>query len=213
MIPADKPQRRMCGLILAGGRARRFGQDKRFAALGAAALIDHAIARMKPQVDALILSSNDPVPGWDTLRHISDKYADQGPLIGIAGGLQYAADQGFNWLITAPADTPFYPQDLAHRLLEGAGVDQQAAAMPQIGFAACGGQVHPVFGAWPTALAGALQNLIDGGERKIDRAAQALAKIYRVQWASDPKFGDPFFNINHQHELAQAQQRYTAAHR
>ena len=35
------------GLILAGGQARRFGTDKRFAELGGQPLINHAIGRLK----------------------------------------------------------------------------------------------------------------------------------------------------------------------
>lgn len=194
---------RGCGLILAGGKARRFGQDKRFADLGGKHLIDHAIGRLKGQVDQLVLSSNDPIPGWEDLTHLADQREAQGPLLGIAEGLAFAADEGFDWLVTAPADSPFFPEDMAQRLLDG-------ATSGTIRFAESRGRTHPVFGAWPTMKVAALFASIAEGERKIDRAAGAIAQVETQTWPTDGPGGDPFFNINRHDDLARAEGIYAA---
>jgi len=53
---------KICGVILAGGLARRMGGgDKPLAALGNGTLIDHVIDRLSPQVDTFVINANgDP---------------------------------------------------------------------------------------------------------------------------------------------------------
>ena len=187
---------RVCGLVLAGGKARRFGQDKRFALLNGTPLINHAITALCGQVDEVALSCNDTIPGFDHLVHLADQRAQEGPLLGIAEGLAYALDEGFDWLVTVPADSPFFPADLCERLV---GSDLQ------IRFAESSGRIHPVFGAWPTMLTPALFAEIAKGERKIDRAAAAIAPVHTFEWATTD--GDPFFNVNRTEDLKAAEAR------
>ena len=194
---------RVCGLILAGGKARRFGKDKRFADLGGKPLIQHAIDRLAPQVDELVLSANDTIPGSEHLVHLADQRAEQGPLLGIAEGLAYARDEGFDWLITAPADSPFFPFDMTARLLD-------AQENPAIRFAFSAGRIHPVFGAWPVAVTAGLFAEIAEGERKIDRAAEALTGVHSALWPIDPLMGDPFFNVNRDSDMKRAEDLYAS---
>ena len=199
-----QPKISTCGLVLAGGRARRFGRDKRFAEIAGRPLIDHAIARLAPQVDQVVLSTPDDIPGYEELIHIADQELGQGPLLGIAEGMAFAADEGFDWLITVPADSPFAPNDLVLRLTD-------LSLTAPIRFAGSGGQRHPIFGAWPTDLTAALWALIAAGERKIDRAAEALGTYAVIDWPADLALGDPFFNINTDADLQAAQDLYVAS--
>ncbi|HUC72338.1 MAG TPA: NTP transferase domain-containing protein, partial [Stellaceae bacterium] len=50
------------GVLLAGGQSRRMGGgDKALRLLGGISLLDRVIARLRPQVDALVLNANgDP---------------------------------------------------------------------------------------------------------------------------------------------------------
>lgn len=126
------------GAILAGGRSRRFGSDKAAAMLNGVALLDHVIARLRPQVDALVICGRD-VAG---MTCIADRpSSDLGPLGGLNAALRHGAIHGFATVISVPCDTPILPADLAGRLVPHAPA--VAAAIP-------------VIGAWPTALAGDL---------------------------------------------------------
>jgi molybdopterin-guanine dinucleotide biosynthesis protein A len=52
---------RIAGLILAGGESRRMGTDKALVTLSGRPMIEHVIARLGPQVEALAISANgDP---------------------------------------------------------------------------------------------------------------------------------------------------------
>ena len=86
-------------------------------------------------------------------------------------------------------------------------MDSALAANATIAFAQSLGRTHPFFGAWPTKATQDLFAEIAKGERKIDRAAQAVgrAPICAVNW--DAENGDPFFNINHKGDLEIAERR------
>ncbi len=83
------------GLVLAGGLARRMGGgDKPLRLLGGRPLLDHVLARITPQVAAVVLNANgDPArfAGFG-LPVVADPLPDHpGPLAGILAGLEWAA--------------------------------------------------------------------------------------------------------------------------
>ena len=108
------------GVILAGGLARRMGgRDKAFLSLGGGTLLDRALARLGPQVDALAINSNgDPAAFADhdapLVPDLDDSRA--GPLAGVLAGLTHAEGAGASHVVTVAVDTPFFPSDLVERL-------------------------------------------------------------------------------------------------
>ena len=105
---------------------------------------------------------------------------------------------GAPWLLSIATDTPFFPRDLAARLL--AAVTAEGA---QLACAASAGQAHPVFGLWPVALAAELRRaLVEEDMRKID-AWTARYRLATVDFPLDPI--DPFFNTNRPEDLAEAE--------
>ena len=108
--------------------------------------------------------------------------------------------------MTAACDTPFFPLDLVERLLRSAD-----GANPCIALAASGGQIHPVFGLWPIALAEDLVLSLEKGTRKVshwtDRHPHCI-----VEFAFRDLGGnrvDPFFNANTPEDLAEAERLLT----
>ena len=192
------------GIILAGGRATRMGGgDKTLRRLGQARLIDHVLARLRPQCSALAINANgDPARFADLdLPVLPDGMADHpGPLAGVLAGLDWAASRGADAIVTAAGDTPFLPRDLVARLRAAAGPSGLAlAASPDET-----GRLrrHPTFGLWPVALRDDLREALEGGLRKIvlwtDRHGAGTAAF-----ASDPL--DPFFNVNTPDDIAAAE--------
>jgi molybdopterin-guanine dinucleotide biosynthesis protein A len=197
---------RPLGVILAGGRATRMGGgDKGLKPLGDGTLLSHVIARLGPQVAGLALNANGDPARFAAfgLPVLADGVADfPGPLAGVLAGLDWAAAQGADAIVTAAADTPFFPRDLTARLeaaAREAGTRLALAATPD-----ADGRLerHPTFGLWPVALREDLRAALAGGLRKIvawtDRHGAATAAF-----GTDPF--DPFFNVNTPEELAQAE--------
>ncbi|WP_420565048.1 molybdenum cofactor guanylyltransferase MobA [Thalassobaculum sp.] len=181
------------GVILAGGLARRMGGgDKGFADLGGRTLLQRVIDRLEGQVGGLVLNANgDPARFAEyRLPVVADTVADHpGPLAGILAGLAYAEAHGWQWIATAPVDTPYLPRDLVDRLLTAL-----AGEAAEIACVASGGRVHPVVGLWPIGLIGPLRAALEEqGIRKVDAFAGARRRAIAT-WPVEPY--DPFLNVN-----------------
>lgn len=176
------------------------GGDKGLLVLGGQSLLSRVIDRLGPQVAALALSANGDPARFASygLPVLPDGMAGfLGPLAGVLAGLDWAARRGADSIVTAAADTPFFPCDLVPRLLlasEGQGV-------PLV-LAASGGHRHPTFGLWPVSLRDRLREALERGEGKVGRWADEHG-ARSCDFPSERL--DPFFNINTPQDLAKAE--------
>lgn len=199
----ETPSRNVLGVLLAGGLSRRMGGgDKCLRALGGRTILDHVIARARPQVEELILNANgDPQRfaafGLPVAPDVVPDFA--GPLAGVLTGMDWARRHrpDCRWIATFASDTPFFPHDLVARFRARVAADQADMAC-----ARSGGQSHPVFGLWPVALAAALRTAMDEGVRKVD-IWTARYRLAEVEFSAVPL--DPFFNTNRPEDLAEAE--------
>ncbi|WP_338663140.1 molybdenum cofactor guanylyltransferase MobA [Pararoseomonas sp. SCSIO 73927] len=186
-------ERRILGVALAGGLARRMGGgDKALLPLGGRPMLSILLERLAPQVAALAISANgdparfgDAAPGVPVLPDPLPGFP--GPLAGVLAGMEHAARLGLELVLTVPGDTPLIPADLAARLRD--------AASP-IACAASSGRAHPPVGLWPVALRETLRQAIAAGEGKVSRWAGRHG-CAAVEWP-----GDPFLNANAPQDLA-----------
>lgn len=192
------------GIILAGGLATRMGGgDKGLRRIGRRRLIDLVIERLGPQCDGLALNANGDPARFDDLGLpvLADGLPDHpGPLAGVLAGLDWAAEQGADYIVTAAADTPFFPRDLVDRLWAARGPSGLTLAASRDADGKLWRQ--PTFGLWPVALRGDLRKALQSGLRKIvmwtDQHQAGLA-----EFSSDPF--DPFFNINTPEDIEAAE--------
>lgn len=191
-------------VLLAGGLARRMGGgDKCLRLLGGKTMLARAVAVLRPQAVGLVLNANGDAArfaayGLPVIADVVEGHA--GPLAGVLSGMAWAEAHapGVEWLVSAPTDAPFLPEDLVPRLV-GAAVAKGAP----LACAASGGQAHPVAAAWRVALAADLRRaLVDEGMRKID-AWTARYDLAVAEWPTEPV--DPFYNANNPDELAAAE--------
>ena len=184
-----------CAVILAGGQASRMGGgDKGRLMLGDQSLIQRVIDRITPQVDAVVLNANGDLSRFDDLglAVVADSVAGHaGPLAGVLAGMDWAAEQGHEWLISVAADTPSFPRDLAARLAEyDTPVVLAATPDPERG------RLPSEHGLMDRRMRAALND----GVRKIRQWTQAKDETLVM-------FGeDDFFNINTPEDLAWAEQ-------
>jgi len=194
------------GLILAGGRGQRMGgRDKGLQPFAGRPLVEHAMARLRPQVGALLISANRNRDAYATALAdlgtdgadgvISDETQDfAGPLAGMLAGLRAACT---DYVLTVPCDSPYLPDDLGERLcaalnaLPEADHDAPDSARPLAAYAATAQGPHPVFALVHRSLADDLAATLAAGEHRV-RAWLARHKAVQVH------FGDerPFYNVN-----------------
>jgi molybdopterin-guanine dinucleotide biosynthesis protein A len=193
-----------CGLVLAGGLARRMGGgDKALIRIGRETILERALARLAPQCAGMVLNANgDPTRfARFGLPVVADDVAGfAGPLAGILAGLDWLAANApaIAWLASVPGDCPFLPRDLVRRLHAA-----RAAAGVPLACAKSGDWRHPVVGLWPVGLREDLRRaLVDEGLRKIELWT-ARHGVGLAEWPADPV--DPFFNVNTPEDAEQAQ--------
>lgn len=191
------------GVLLAGGLGRRMGGiDKGLAPLDGRPMAAHAIERLAPQVDELLINANQNAHVWAGfgLRVIADDVAGfAGPLAGLHAALTRAAHER---VVTVPCDSPFLPHDLVARLAAAwhdAGADVAVARTFE--------QLHPVFCLCRRDLAGHIETYLASGGRRIENW---LASLKTVEVAFDDE-ADAFRNINTLQELDAARQRPQAS--
>ncbi|KHQ52938.1 molybdenum cofactor guanylyltransferase MobA [Mameliella alba] len=201
------------GVILAGGLASRMGGgDKALLSLGGQTLLSRVIDRLAPQVAALALNANgDPARFAETgLPVVADSIDGfPGPLAGVLAGLDWAAEQGADTLVSVAADTPFFPCDLVPRLLLASeGQDHLLVLAATKGEAETRSKSrsglirHPTFGLWPVALRDDLRAALEGGLKKVVLWTEKHGGREAL-FPSTPF--DPFFNVNTPEDLAQAE--------
>jgi molybdenum cofactor guanylyltransferase len=169
-------------------------------------LLAHVIARLTPQVGTCVINANGdparfapfglPVCPDTVLGHV-------GPLAGVLAGMRWSKAQApdATHIATVSTDAPFVPDDLVLRL-KAALVKTGAF----IALARSGGELHPVIGLWPVALADDLEASLQAGLRKVlawtDRHGTTAVDFEFV--ALGDRVVDPFFNANTPDDLAQA---------
>ena len=189
-------------VLLAGGLSRRMGGgDKNLRLLAGRPVLAHVIERVRPQVTALALNANgDPARfanyGLPVVPDSIEGFA--GPLAGVLAGLDWAADAlpECGWLLSAPTDAPFLPDDLVQALLQAAKVGADLAV------AASGGRTHPVAALWAVSLRHPLRAALESNVRKVEDFTGGY-RVATVEFPPEPI--DPVFNLNRPEDLERAE--------
>ncbi|MBB1268435.1 molybdenum cofactor guanylyltransferase MobA [Shewanella sp. SR44-3] len=181
-------------VILAGGKASRMaGQDKGLVQFQNLNLITHALNRIAPQVEHLVINANRNLAAYQALGYevIADENQDfMGPLAGILTALHHLDD---NILLVVPCDCPWLPTDLVSRMQAC-----MQAKQTDIVVASDGEQEQPVVLLLKVNVAQSIRDYLDAGERK-------LKTWYRSQHFSVCTFSDnpdAFMNINTHEQIA-----------
>jgi len=181
------------GLVLAGGQGRRMGGvDKGLATLRGRPMVAWVLERLAPQVGALVVNANQNLEQYRAYGHpvVSDEIGGfAGPLAGLQVGMKAARTP---FILTAPCDSPFLPDDLASRL--SAALQAQRA---DVAVVKTGKWHQPVFALVRTALLPHLTAYLEKGGRKID-------SWYGMLHIAEVVFDDEeaaFSNINTTEEL------------
>lgn len=186
------------GIILAGGKSSRFGQDKALAKFGDKTLVEHAATILKPFCSQLLISTNQPEDlAFTGISLISDIFTGCGPIGGIHSGLYHASHQRVLFL---GCDMPRIPQSLM-QFLEKQLSDFDAVVPCERGFR-------------QTLCLAMKKNTIDAVEQAISQKKFRLLDMLKMinttyTEVSSLPFYEPgiFLNINYQDDLDQLQRQ------
>ena len=195
------------GCILAGGKGSRMGGvDKGLQLFRGQTLVQHAIARLQPQVSQVLINANrNPADYALTgLKVASDSdHADMGPLSGFLTGLQHCDTE---WLVTVPCDSPFFPLDLVEKLALAATEKQSLLAMAQTPRLSDNTwELQPVFCLMHRSLIDSLRHFLQNGGHKISVWAHQQSALALCTFTKPSTGPDPFANANTLQELQNLQ--------
>lgn len=153
---------RMSGIILAGGKSRRFGRDKALAKLAGRSLLSRAINLLAVRCDEIIIVGRTDVeveafPKTATIRAVADILPDIGPVGGLLTGLTVSNSESN---IVLAVDMPFATVDLLDELL--AAIDQADAAVP-----ITDGRPQPLCAVYRQRCLPVLENYASNGGRAV----------------------------------------------
>jgi molybdopterin-guanine dinucleotide biosynthesis protein A len=112
------------GIVLAGGRSRRFGADKLAVPLGDRTMLDRAVeavAEVVPQVIVALAPGDDraiATPTGVSLRKVHDAGPGGGPLLGLVAALEAALEGDVERTLLAGGDMPTLRPAVLQTLLD-----------------------------------------------------------------------------------------------
>jgi len=198
LLPQGKKDQNMiAGLILAGGRSRRFGSEKAVALLGGESLFARAYRNLAAHCPVVAISAASGSQAEGLAKALGAPVlhdpagAPDGPLAGVMAGLDWAKAIGLELLATLPCDVPLAPADFVARLGTAAAVVQT----PQ--------GVQPLCALWPVSAAEALRaTLADGSHPPVRRMLQEIGATF-----VDFDDAAAFANVNTPQDLAEVERR------
>ena len=186
------------GVVLAGGKSKRFGEDKSTIKLNDKTLIEHTLDKIKSKLNKIIIVSNDKVlKNYITINDCID--GQLGPLVGVLSAMKWIKDNNYsyNWIITFPCDTPFFNISIIDKFVEVSKLNDSL-----LYFVKSEEKRHNIFGLWSLKLIETLEtDIVKNNHRKVEKWADKIGvKTINIPY----KEVDPFFNINTKDDFKEA---------
>ncbi len=191
---------KILGVVLAGGKSQRFGEDKSQVKLQGKILIDYILSEIIDQFEEILIVTNNEIK-FQFSKKISitkDLIEGVGPLGGILTAMKWIKknNKNYKWISTFPSDTPFFTKNELQIFYKK--IDIQKG---KLFFIKNKQTRHNIFGLWSIDLMEKLDNDLKKGERKVEVWADtAGVEIINIEYEKK----DPFFNINTKEDLEKA---------
>ena len=188
------------GVVLAGGKSQRFGQNKTQVKLKNQLLIDYILKEIVDEFKEILIIANEPIKFMKSknISIIKDYKSGLGPLGGVLTAMKWIKenDKNYKWISTFPSDTPFFTKKELKYFYANVRVNNG-----KLFFIKNEETRHNIFGLWSLDLMEQLESDILKGERKVEFWANTIGvNIVNFKY----KKPDPFFNINTKEDLKKA---------
>ena len=188
------------GVVLAGGKSRRFGQDKSQVKLKNILLIDYILREIVDEFKETLIVANEEIDFMKSksISVTKDYKSGLGPLGGVLTAMKWIREnnKNYEWISTFPSDTPFFRKDELKYFFKNINMNES-----KLFFIKSNKTRHNIFGLWSLDLIDKLENDILKGERKVEVWANSIGvKTVDI----NNKKPDPFFNINTKEDLENA---------
>ena len=188
-------------VVLAGGKSKRFGEDKNQKILGDKTLLEHVLSKISNKYEEILIvsSHNQKLKKLKNVTVIPDCLDDFGPLAGVLSAMKWVKEnkKQYKWVATFPSDTPFFETSIIEEYKKRIKLNKSL-----LYFVKSNNKRHNIFGLWSIDLLKILENdLIKNNFRKVEEWANKIG-VETID-IKITKF-DPFFNINTKEDFEKA---------
>ena len=188
-------------VVLAGGKSKRFGEDKNHIKLGDKTLLEHVLSKINNKFEEILIvsSHNQEIKKLENVTVIPDCFDDFGPLAGVLSSMKWVKknQKQYKWVATFPSDTPFFDISIIEEYKKRININDSS-----LYFIKSNNKRHNIFGLWSIDLLEVLEDdLKNNNFRKVEDWADKIGvKTIDIQ----VKKFDPFFNINTKEDFEKA---------
>ena len=191
---------KILGVVLAGGKSQRFGQDKSQVKLNGKILIDYILSEIIDEFKETLIVTNQSISFMSSkkITVIEDFKKGLGPLGGVLSAMKWIKDNNkeYSWISTFPADTPFFTKKELKIFYNDIKIENN-----KLFFIKDNNTRHNIFGLWSLDLMDQLETDLYNGERKVEIWANSIGvSTINIEY----KNINPFFNINTKDDLEKA---------
>ncbi len=188
------------GVVLAGGKSQRFGQDKSQVKLQNKLLIDYVLNEIVSEFNEILIVANQDINFMQSKKiSITKDYKDGlGPLGGILTAMKWIKEKKrkYKWISTFPTDTPFFTKKELKFFYKNIDIHKS-----KLFFLKNNNTRHNIFGLWSIDLIDQLEDDLKKGDRKVEVWANSIG-VNEIN--INYKNPNPFFNINTKKDLEKA---------
>ncbi|MBU1011711.1 MAG: molybdenum cofactor guanylyltransferase [Bacteroidetes bacterium] len=192
------------GIVLAGGKSRRMGNEKGLIELNSKPLIQYAIDALEPICETILISTNSHFYDFLPYQKITDEFPNSGPMGGIYSCLKASkTDQN----LVLSCDMPFIKSQLLADLIENS--DGFDIVVPWHGEQ----QFEPICAFYRKNVEPTFRIFILQKNYKIPDAFDRLkTKKFEINTNLHYYSTDLFFNVNSQEEFFVLQGKLKSDH-
>jgi len=190
-------------VVLAGGKSKRFGEDKNHIKLGDKTLLEHVLSKINNKFEEILIvsSHNQEIKKLENVTVIPDCFDDFGPLAGVLSSMKWVKEnqKQYKWVATFPSDTPFFETSIIEEYKKRIKINDSL-----LYFVKSNDKRHNIFGLWSIDLLKVLEDdLLNNNFRKVEDWANKIGvKTIDIE----VKKFDPFFNINTKEDFEKAKE-------
>ena len=164
---------KILGVVLAGGKSQRFGQDKSQVKLNGKILIDYILSEIIDEFKETLIVTNQSISFMrsEKITVIHDFKKGLGPLGGILSAMKWIKDNNkeYSWISTFPTDTPFFTKKELRIFYKKLKINES-----KLFFIKNEETRHNIFGLWSVDLMDQLEFDLLEGERKVELWANSI---------------------------------------
>jgi molybdopterin-guanine dinucleotide biosynthesis protein A len=190
-------------VVLAGGKSKRFGEDKNQIKLGDKTLLEHVLSKINNKFEEILIvsSHNLEIKKSENITIIPDCLDDFGPLAGVLSSMKWIKEnqKQYKWIATFPSDTPFFEISIIEEYKKRININDSS-----LYFIKSNNKRHNIFGLWSIDLLDVLEDdLKNNNFRKVEVWADKIGvKTIDIEVNEF----DPFFNINTKEDFEKAKE-------